>query len=158
MKPSRPTFEYLIAHREDLLAPPLAQDWPNLPIERAQGAYLYDCNGKRYLDWLSGFGACNLGHNHPRVVAAAQAQMERIVHAPVGVATSESVLRLAWELGKVMPGGADMFFFGNSGAEAVDAAIKLARYVTKRPGIIAFIGSFHGRTLGATTATTSKSR
>jgi 4-aminobutyrate aminotransferase len=158
MKPNHPTFEYLIAHREDLLAPALAQDWPNLPIERAQGAYLYDCHGKRYLDWLSGFGACNLGHNHPRVVAAAQAQMEHIVHAPVGVATTESVLRLAWELGKVMPGGADMFFFGNSGAEAVEAAIKLARYVTKRPGIIAFIGSFHGRTLGATSATTSKSR
>jgi 4-aminobutyrate aminotransferase len=158
VEPNHPSFEYLITHREDLLAPALAQDWPNLPIERAEGAYLYDCFGKRYLDWLSGFGACNLGHNHPRVVAAAQAQMQRIVHAPVGVTTTEPVLRLAWELGKVMPAGADMFFFVNSGAEAVDAAIKLARYVTKRPGIIAFIGGFHGRTLGATSATTSKSR
>ena len=158
VKPDNPTFEYLITHRDDLLAPPLAQDWPNLPTDHVEGAYLYDMNGKRYLDWLSGFGACNLGHNHPRVMAAAHAQMERQVHAPIGVSTPEATLRLAWELGKVMPGGADMFFFCNSGSEAVDGAVKLARYVTGRSDVIAFIGSFHGRTIGATTATTSKAR
>jgi 4-aminobutyrate aminotransferase len=158
MDPENPTFEYLINHRADLLAPPLAEDWPNIPTDRVEGAYLYDSSGKRYLDWLSGFGACNLGHNHPHVMAAARKQMERQVHAPIGVSTPESTLRLAWELGKVMPGNADTFFFGNSGGEAVDAAVKLARYVTKRPGVIAFIGSFHGRTFGAITATTSKAR
>jgi 4-aminobutyrate aminotransferase len=151
-----PSFDELLAARNDLLAPCLAQDWPNMPVERAEGAYLYDNHGRAYLDWLSGFGACNLGHNHPRVMEAARAQMDRMVHAPVGVSTPESTLRLAWELGKVTPGKADMFFFGNSGGEAVDAALKLARYVTGRPGIIAFIGGFHGRTMGAASVTTSK--
>jgi len=80
--------------------------------------------------------------------------MERMVHGPTGV--------IAHELGQVTPGGADSFFFGNSRSEAVDAALKLARYVTGRPGIIgmasipAFLGSFHGRTLGATSITSSK--
>jgi len=112
------SFDELVAHLDDLLAPCLAQDWPNLPADREQ--------------------------------------MERMVHAPVGVIAHEPLLRLAWELGQVMPGGADMFFFGNSGAEAVEGALKLARYVTGRRGLVAFLGGFHGRTLGATTVTTSK--
>jgi len=150
------SFDELVAHLDDLLAPCLAQDWPNLPADRAQGVYVYGHDGRRYLDFLAGFGACNVGHNHPRVVAAAREQMERMVHAPVGVIAHEPLLRLAWELGQVTPGGADMFFFGNSGAEAVEGALKLARYVTGRRGLVAFLGGFHGRTLGATTVTTSK--
>jgi len=152
----RPSLEDLVARRHDLLAPCLAQDWPNLPAVRAEGLYVYGPNGQRYMDFNSGFGACNAGHNHPRVVAAARAQMERMVHAPIGVIAPESTLRLAQELGKVMPGHVDMFFFGNSGSEAVGGAMKLARYVTRRPGIIAFLGSFHGRTMGPTALTTSK--
>jgi len=143
---------------DDLLAPCLAQDWPNLPVERAEGVYLYTRDGRRVLDFLAGFGACNVGHNHPRVVAAAREQMERMVHAPLGVIAHEPALRLAWELGQITPGGANMFFFGNSGAEAVEGAIKLARYVTGRRGIIAFLGGFHGRTMGAVSVTTSKVR
>jgi 4-aminobutyrate aminotransferase len=143
---------------DDLLAPCLAQDWPNLPVERAEGVYLYTRDGRRILDFLAGFGACNAGHNHPRVVAAAREQMERMVHAPLGVIAHEPALRLAWELGQITPGGADMFFFGNSGAEAVEGAIKLARYATGRRGIIAFLGGFHGRTMGAVSVTTSKVR
>jgi len=153
-KPS--SFDELVAHLDDLLAPCLAQDWPNLPADRAQGVYVYGHDGRRYLDFLAGFGVCNVGHNHPRVVAAAREQMERMVHAPVGVIAHEPLLRLAWELGQVTPGGADMFFFGNSGAEAVEGALKLARYVTGRRGLVAFLGGFHGRTLEATTVTTSK--
>ncbi len=151
-----PSFEELVAHLDDLLAPCLAQDWPNLPADRAQGVYVYGHDGRRYLDFLAGFGACNVGHNHPRVVAAAREQMERMVHAPLGVIAPEMTLRLAWELGQITPGGADMFFFGNSGAEAVEGALKLARYVTGRRGIVAFLGGFHGRTMGAATVTTSK--
>ncbi len=151
-----PSYAELMAHLDELLAPCLARDWPNLPAERAQGIYIHTADGRRYFDFLSGFGACNLGHNHPRVVAAARAQMERMVHAPLGVIAPEATLRLAWELGRVTPGRADMFFFGNSGAEAVEGALKLARYVTGRRGIIAFLGGFHGRTLGAASVTTSK--
>jgi 4-aminobutyrate aminotransferase len=128
-----------------------------MPAERAEGVYVYDKDGKHYLDFLAGFGACNAGHNHPRIVRAAREQMERMVHAPVGVIAHEPLLRLAHELGQVTPGGADMFFFGNSGSEAVDGAIKLARYVTGRPGLIAFMGSFHGRMMGGTAVTASKS-
>jgi 4-aminobutyrate aminotransferase len=151
-----PSFEDLVKRLDDLLAPCLAQDWPNLPADRAAGVYVYGCDGRRYLDFLSGFGACNAGHNHPRIVAAAREEMAHMVHAPVGVIAHEPLLRLAWELGQITPGGADMFFFGNSGAEAVEGALKLARYVTGRRGIVAFLGGFHGRTLGAAAVTTSK--
>lgn len=153
---NRPSYDELIARLGDLLAPCLAQDWPNLAVDTAEGVYLYAPDGRRYLDFLSGFGACNLGHNHPRVVAAARAQMERMVHAPLGVIAPEATLRLAWELGRITPGHADTFFFGNSGAEAVEGALKLARYVTGRRGIISFLGGFHGRTMGAAAVTTSK--
>jgi 4-aminobutyrate aminotransferase len=154
--PERPSYPELISHLGDLFAPALAQDWPNLPVERAEGIYLYDKDGRRYMDFLSGFGACNAGHNHPRIVAAARAQMERMVHAPLGVVAPEATLRLAWELGRIVPGAADMYFFGNSGAEAVEGALKLARYATGRRAIIAFLGAFHGRTMGAASVTTSK--
>lgn len=151
-----PSYPELVTRLGELFAPALAQDWPNLPVERAEGVYLYDKDGRRYLDFLSGFGACNAGHNHPRVVAAAREQMERMVHAPLGVIAPETTLRLAYELGKIAPGGADMYFFGNSGAEAVEGALKLARYVSGRRAIIAFLGGFHGRTMGAASVTTSK--
>ncbi len=154
----QPSFEELVGRLGDLLAPCLAQDWPNLPTQRTEGVYVYGHDGRRYLDFLSGFGACNVGHNHPRVVAAAREQMERMIHAPLGVIAPETTLRLAWELGQITPGHADMFFFGNSGAEAVEGALKLARYVTGRSGIIAFLGGFHGRTTGAVSVTTSKAK
>lgn len=153
---NHPSYAELVASIDDLFAPCLAQDWPNLPMASAEGVYLVGQDGRRYLDFISGFGACNAGHNHPRIVAAAREQMEKMVHAPLGVIAPETTLRLAWELGQIMPGHADMFFFGNSGAEAVEGAIKLARYVTGRRGIIAFLGGFHGRTLGAASVTTSK--
>lgn len=156
MVKEHPSYDELVARLDDLLAPCLAQDWPNLPAERAEGVSVIGHDGRRYLDFLSGFGACNVGHNHPRVVAAAREQMERMVHAPLGVIAPETTLRLAWELGQIISGQADMFFFGNSGAEAVEGALKLARYVTGRRGIIAFLGGFHGRTLGAAAVTSSK--
>lgn len=153
---NKPSFQELVAQMDDLWAPCLAQDWPNLAAERAEGVYIHGKDGKRYMDFISGFGACNVGHNHPRVVAAAREQMEKMVHAPLGVIAPETTLRLAYELGQVTPGHADMFFFGNSGAEAIEGALKLARYVTGRRGIVAFLGGFHGRTLGAASVTTSK--
>ena len=139
-----------------MLAPSLSEDWPNLPVVRAQGLYLYGLDGKRYMDFMAAFGVVNVGHNHPRVVTAAREQMERQIHGAVGVTLHESVLRLAYMLPEILPGNLDMFFFGNSGSEAVEGAIKLARNVTRRPGIIAFMGAFHGRTYGAASLTASK--
>jgi len=141
---------------DDLLAPSLSRDEPNLPVERAEGVYFYGSDGRRYLDFVSGMATCNIGHNHPKVVEAARRQMELLIHGPVGMVAYEAILRLADELGDILPAGLDMFFFGNSGAEAVEGALKLARYVTRRPGIVAFFGGFHGRTMGAASVTTSK--
>jgi 4-aminobutyrate aminotransferase len=151
-----PTYEELVERRKKMLAPIFSQDWPNLPVVKAQGLYLYGLDGKRYMDFMAAFGVVNVGHNHPRVVAAAREQMERQIHGAVGVTLHESVLRLAHMLPEILPGHLDMFFFGNSGAEAVEGAIKLARNVTRKPGIIAFLGAFHGRTYGAASLTASK--
>ncbi len=148
----------LVARADVLLAPSLARDEPNLPVERAEGSCFFTPDGRRYLDFVSGMAACNAGHRHPKVVAAAKAQIDRLINGPVGVVYYESLLRLADELGKVMPGDLTSFFFSNGGAEAVEGAIKLARYVTGRPGILAFLGGFHGRTYGAASITTSKSK
>lgn len=142
----------------EVLAPSLAEDWPKLPVIKAEGAYLYTADGKRYLDFTSGIAVTNLGHGHPRVLEAARRQMEEMVHSAVGVTIHKSLLDLCEALPEVLPGEMDMFFFGNSGAEAVEGAIKLARYVTGRPGIIAFEGGFHGRTYGAASVTTIKSK
>jgi len=141
----------------DLFAPNLAADWPNLPIERAEGAYVWGKDGRRYLDFVSGMGSANLGHRHPRVLEAVRAQMDKLVQGPVGVLLYDALLDAAERLREVMPGDLDMFFFGNSGAEAVEGALKLARYTSGRPAVIAFRGGFHGRTMGAASVTTSKS-
>ena len=153
-------FDYLEAARQvgQRLAPSLAEDWPLLPVVRAEGAYLYTADNRRYLDFTSGIAVTNLGHGHPRVLAAAREQMEKFSHSAVGITLHEPLLRLTEELPKHMPSGMNMFFFGNSGAEAVEGAIKLARYVTGRPGIIAFEGGFHGRTYGAASVTSVKSK
>ena len=153
-------FNYLDAAQQagQRLVPSLAEDWPLLPAVRAEGAYLYTADGRRYLDFTSGIAVTNVGHGHPRVLAAAREQMEKFSHSAVGITLHEPLLRLTEELPKVMPPGMNMFFFGNSGAEAVEGAIKLARYVTGRPGIIAFEGSFHGRTYGAASVTSVKSK
>ena len=158
MKDTNKPFDTLVKNLDDLLAPCLAQDWPNLSVDRAEGCYVFGQDGRRYLDFLSGFGACNVGHNHPRVVAAAQAQMSKMIHTAIGVTNYESLLYLAEKLGQIMPGSANVFFFGNSGTEAVDGAIKLARYYTRRRGIITFFGGFHGRSIGATSVSTSKAK
>jgi len=151
------SYAELVERRHKMLAPSFAQDWPNLPVVRAEGIYLYGLDGKRYMDFMAAFGVVSVGHNHPRVIAAAREQMERQVHGAVGVTLHESVLRLAEMLPEILPGAMDMFFFGNSGSEAVEGSIKLARNVTGRPGIIAFTGGFHGRTYGAASLTASKS-
>jgi 4-aminobutyrate aminotransferase len=141
-----------------VLMPSFSEDWPLLPVERAEGAYLYTVDGRRYLDFTSGIAVTNVGHGHPRVLAAARAQMEKFSHSAVGITLHEPLLQLTQALSAVMPPGMETFYFGNSGAEAVEGALKLARYVSGRPGIISFEGSFHGRTYGAASVTAVKSK
>jgi 4-aminobutyrate aminotransferase len=124
-------------------------------VDRAEGAYIYASDGRRYLDFTSGIGVTNTGHCHPKVVAAAQAQVGKLIHGQVNIVYHKPLLDLASELLTITPPGLDSFFFSNSGAEAVEAALKLARQATGRPNIIVFQGSFHGRTVGTMSLTTS---
>lgn len=158
MKKKATTYEDLLNTLPHNLAPSLAEDWPELPAVRSEGAYLYTLDGREIMDFTSGIGVTNLGHNHPKVLNAAIEQMKQFSHSAVGITLHEPLLRLAETLPDVMPAGMEMFFFGNSGSEAVEGAIKMARYVTGRPGIIAFTGGFHGRTYGAISVTSVKSK
>lgn len=127
-----------------------------LVVERAEGCYLYDGQGNQYLDFTSGIGVTNTGHCHPRVVRAIQEQAAKLLHGQANIVFSPSLIRLVEELQTVVPAGLDGFFFSNSGAEAVEGAVKLARHATGRPNVIVFQGSFHGRTNLAMAMTTSK--
>ncbi len=140
----------------ELLAPCYAR-YSDLVVDRAEGAHLYTVDGRDVLDFGSGIGVVNLGHRHPAVLAAVREQIERLWHTsvttlnPVMVEAAEALVRIA-------PEGLDTVFLGNSGAEAVEAALKLSRKATGRSEIIAFHGAFHGRTYGAVTLTASKSK
>jgi 4-aminobutyrate aminotransferase len=125
-------------------------------VDHAKGSYMYSVDGRRYLDFASGIAVTNLGHGHPAVVAAAKAQLDKVIHTSV-VAHHEPAIELAERIAAVAPGKLDKVFFANSGAEAVEGAIKLARYATRRPALIGFQGAFHGRTYGALSLTASKS-
>ncbi len=124
---------------------------------RARGARVEDASGRHYLDFTSGLATTATGHCHPRVVAAIREQAQALLHAG-GIFYHEPLLALCEELARVTPEGLDRFFFSNSGAEAVEGALKLARFHTGRPSILAFTPSFHGRTLGALSLTSSTSR
>jgi 4-aminobutyrate aminotransferase len=123
-----------------------------------EGSWLIDADGRRYLDFGSGIAVTNVGHCHPRVVEAIQRQASTLIHTSV-VAHHPMSIELAERLGALTPFfERPQVFFCNSGAEAVDGSIKLARKATGKPGIIAFRGAFHGRTLAATSLTTAKAR
>ena len=128
----------------------------DLEVTHGEGVYLYGTDGRRYLDFTSGIGVTNTGHCHPRVVAAVQEQAARLLHGQANIVYHRPMLELVEALLTVVPAPLDTFFFANSGAEAVEAAVKLARYATGRPNIIVFQGSFHGRTNMAMALTTSK--
>ena len=130
----------------------------DLTMERGQGPYLYTTSGEEYLDLVQGIAVNALGHSPEAVLAAARAQMDKLVHASFNLVNYPATLELAQALAKVMPGDLDMFFFTNSGAEAVEGCLKLARYTTGRPGFLAFKGGFHGRTMGAASITSSSSK
>jgi 4-aminobutyrate aminotransferase len=133
-----------------------------LIAERGEGAYLYACDGpeatemRRYLDFSCGIGVTNTGHAHPRVVAAVQEQAARLLHGQANIVFHRPMITLAEELARVLPPELDSYFFSNSGAEAVEGAVKLARAATGKSNVIVFQGSFHGRTNLAMAMTTSK--
>ena len=119
------------------------------------GHRLYDSDGRAYLDFATGIATTILGHRHPAVSAAIHSQADRMLHLMGGMGYAEPVSRLAQVLAAALPDPLDSVFFGNSGAEAIEGALKLARRATGRPAIFAFEGAFHGRTFGALSVTTS---
>ena len=137
---------------EKHISPVWSRTFP-LTITHGEGCYVFDTDGKRYLDFTSGIGVTNTGHCHPQVVAAAQEQTGRMIHAQVNNYYHLPLLELTDAMLSIMPDPSfDCFFFTNSGAEAVESAIKLARHATGKSNIITFQGGFHGRT-GQTMAT-----
>lgn len=143
----------LLADRDALIPRGLLTAHP-VVLERAQGAYVWDVEGRRYLDFVGGIGVLNVGHNHPRVVEAVTRQLELITHAAFQVAAYEPYLELAKRLNALVGKGENYkSVFLTTGAEAVENAVKISRGYTNRPGIISFRGGFHGRTLLGVTLT-----
>ena len=126
----------------------------NAFIKEAHGAVMVDVDGRELIDFAGGIGVNNVGHCHPKVVAAIQDQAAKCIHTCFHVAMYEAYVDLAARLNRLAPGDVPkMTLFANSGAEAVENAVKVARYASKRPGIICFENAFHGRTLMGMTLT-----
>jgi 4-aminobutyrate aminotransferase len=140
--------------RADNLSPVLGRYFER-SWSHGEGHRLYDTDGRAYLDFANGIAVTALGHRHPRVTAAIHEQADRLIGPTGAIGFAEPVVRLASMLTGVLPDPIDTVMFLNSGSEAIDGALKLARRVTGRPGFVAFQGGFHGRTWGATSVTSS---
>lgn len=127
-------------------------------IARGEGAMVEDLDGNRFLDWIGGVGVLNIGYSQPRIIEAVKAQADRYFHGMANIVTHEGYVALAEKLAAIVPvrGEEKKVFFANSGAEADENAVKIARAYTKRPNIITFSGAFHGRTLLTMTMTAKK--
>ncbi|MBP3319412.1 MAG: aspartate aminotransferase family protein, partial [Ruminiclostridium sp.] len=127
-------------------------------IARGEGAMIEDVDGNRFLDWIGGVGVLNIGFTHPEIVEAVKAQAEKYFHGMFNIVTHEGYVALAEKLAQITPvkGESKKVFFANSGAEADENAVKVARAYTGRPNIIVFTGAFHGRTMLTMTMTAKK--
>ena len=128
----------------------------NFVADRAEGSYIYTDDGRKFLDFTCGIGVTNTGHCHPKVVEAIREQAGNFVHAQANIVIHKPMLQLIEELRKITPPSIDSYYFANSGAEALENAVKIARVATGRQNIIVFSGSFHGRSSGTMALTTSK--
>jgi 4-aminobutyrate aminotransferase len=151
-----PKAKAIIARDKTVVSPSYTRGYP-LVIERGYGAMVEDVDGNVFLDCAAGIAVNSTGHSHPDVVRAITAQAEKFLHMSGTDFYYEPQVRLAEELAAIAPiHGGVRSFFGNSGTEAVEACIKLSRYTTGRQNIIAFLGAFHGRTMGSLALTASK--
>jgi 4-aminobutyrate aminotransferase len=151
-----PRAKAIIEKDSRFVSPSYTRDYPFV-IARGEGAIVEDVDGNRFIDCAAGIAVNSTGVSHPEVVRAITDQAQKFIHMSGTDFYYEPQVRLAEELASIAPIGGDVrTFFGNSGTEATEAAIKLARYYTKRQGIIAFLGAFHGRSLGSLSLTASK--
>lgn len=146
----------LLSRHNDVLAPVIAFN-TTIQAESANGLWITDADGNRWADFACGTAVTNLGHRHPTVVEAARAQLDKLIHSGM-VVHFESLVTAAERLRSITPDHIEKFGYANSGAEAVEAAVKLARYTSKRQGVVTFRGGFHGRTMGSVAYTTSKAK
>src|SRR5947207_14329930 len=152
-----PKAQQVIAADAKFMSPSLTREYA-LVAEKGHGAIVEDVDGNSFLDFAAGIAVCSTGHCHPKVVEAIQKQAAELIHISGTDFYYESMPQLAERLGRTMLGAeSKKVFFTNSGTEAIEGAIKLARYATKRDKMIAFYGCFHGRSMGALSLTASKS-
>src|SRR6202167_6292201 len=151
-----PNAKRILAGDERYISPPSTRSYP-LVARRGRGIVVEDVDGNEFFDFSAGIAVTSTGHCHPQVVAAIQRQAGELIHMSGTDFYYESMVELAARLSKIAPmPGPHRIYYGNSGAEAVECALKLARYHTKRQNVIAFFGAFHGRTMGALSLTASK--
>jgi 4-aminobutyrate aminotransferase len=151
-----PKAKQVVARDAKFMSPSFTRDYP-LVAKSGRGAMVEDVDGNVFLDFAAGIAVCSTGHCHPKVVAAIQKQAAELIHMSGTDFYYESLPLLAERLAKTVPGAEDKkVFFTNSGTEAIEGAVKLARYTTKRDKMIAFYGCFHGRTMGSLSLTASK--
>jgi acetylornithine/N-succinyldiaminopimelate aminotransferase len=130
-----------------------------IEVNRASGTFIWDKKGKRYYDLVSGIAVCNIGHCHPKVVGAVKIQLDKYMHVmPYGELVQEPQVKLAETLNDILPEGLDVSYFVNSGAEAIEASLKLAKRYTGRTEIISFNKSYHGNTHGALSVSGNESK
>ena len=152
-----PKAKQVIAADAQSVSPSYTRDYP-LVAKRGHGAIVEDVDGNAFLDFAAGIAVCSTGHCHPEVVAAIQKQAAELIHMSGTDFYYPNLVELAQKLGAIAPGKeTKRVYFGNSGAEAIEAAIKLAKYHTKSDKLVAFHGAFHGRTMGALSLTASRS-
>jgi len=156
VSPPGPIARSFLLKDEHFLSPSYVRFYP-LVVESAQGCIVRDVDGNEYIDLNAGIACMNVGHNHPRIVSAIKSQCDRFLHYSNTDFYYREVIELAEKLAGIAPGSFEKkTYFGNSGAESVEAAIKLAKWHTRKQLIIGFIGAFHGRTVGALSVTASK--
>lgn len=147
--------DFLNRHN-DVIAPVIAFD-TDIHAETASGIWITDVDGHKWADFACGTAVTNLGHNHPAVVEAAHTQIDKLMHSGC-IVRYDPLVSAAEKLRSITPPAIEKFAFANSGAEAVEASVKLAKYSTGRQGVIAFRGAFHGRTMGSVSYTTSNAK
>jgi 4-aminobutyrate aminotransferase len=151
-----PKAKQLVERDAHVISPSYTRDYP-LVAKKGRGAVIEDVDGNAFLDFAAGIAVVSTGHCHPEVVAAIQKQAAELIHMSGTDFYYPNMVELAEKLASIAPGkGPKRVYFGNSGAEAVEAAIKLAKYHTKRDKLVAFHGAFHGRTMGALSLTASR--
>lgn len=144
-------YENTLAH-----VSPVWSRYTDLVIDHANGTNVYDLKGRKYLDFTSGIGVTSTGHCHPKVVAAIQEQAARLLHGQINIYFHKPLMDLIEALQPIMPSGLDSYYFTNSGAECIEASVKLAKQATGRTNVIVFSGGFHGRTHLTMAMTSSK--